>query len=251
MPVPLPIIRGTSAALYPFTMTISFKTVIGRFQNGSEQRYVVQPSALFSFQLPYAILSQAQKNVIKNAVTGSLGQYGTDLTLTLGPDTYDNLSLDSDSFIGSENKSTYYDAPLSLTQTVTQNYSPGQAGLRFPVLWNGAISTLPYSQKKNFQTIVTKTRPGIKYTSPEFGGGLSGYPTDGLMGWMLSYQRLRDAEFANLKSHFIANWGMAYLFPFVDEDGQSFTVRYGSDDLSFTCSGPDETDVQVSLENTF
>jgi hypothetical protein len=257
MALSLPVVRGASAALYPFTMIISFLTVVSRFQNGAESRQIRTPGALIQFEIPYAKLNRAQKDTVKTAVTTAQGQARTDLTLTLGSTTYTGLSLDSDEFTGTENETLLYDAPLRLSQVVTQNLAPGTPGLPFPTLANGCMGILPYTQRKIFQTVATKVSTGPKYTTPEFGSGLTGYPTDGLMGWILDERQLSDTDLETRQAHFIANWGRAFGFPFSDEDSTTYSTanangcpHYSTDSLSFRYNGPNNSDVKIGIELT-
>jgi hypothetical protein len=231
----LPVIVGNSAAIYPFTVDVVFRTMVGRFQNGAEQRSVAQPGGLLRFQIPYPALTQAQKNTVLSAVTAAKGQFGTNLTLTLGSTTYTGLSLDSDDFAATENFTLQYDAPLKVSQTITQNLSPGTAGQPFPTLANGAMGILPYTQRKMFQTIAQKVAAGLKYTTAEFAGGLTGYPVDGLFGWTLDERRLTDADLSTRMGHFIANWGRAFSFQFTDEtrSATNGAMRTGSSAVPF------------------
>jgi hypothetical protein len=212
----LPVIRGTSAALYPYTMTISFATEVVQMQNGKQQRWVKRP-VLVRFEVPYAALTQAQKNTVLAAVTSAKGQFDTTLSLTVGATTYTNLSLDSDDFTARESKTTQYEAPLKLSQVVGQNLSPGTAGQTFPALANGALCVLPYTQGKRFQTVATMTPGGTKQTYTEWGASLTGYPSNGLKFWELEESKLSDVDIATRIAHFIANWGRCFIFPVIDE----------------------------------
>lgn len=87
-----------------------------------------------------------------------------------------------------------YGGPMKLSQAITQNLSPGAPGGAFPTLANGALCALSYAEKKRFQTVAQNVDAGPNYTFAEFGGGLSGYPTDGLMAWELNEQKLSDVD---------------------------------------------------------
>lgn len=247
-----PVVVLVPPLLYPFTQTISFRTVVGRFQNGAEQRSVAQPGGLVSFELPYQKLIQAQKDALKLAFTAAAGQFSTTVSLTLGATTYTNLSYDSDEFAATESKTTQYNAPLKLSQAITQTLSPGTAGLAFPALANGAMGILPYTQRKSFQTVATKLAAGPKWTTPEFAGGFAGYPTDGLMGWVLDEHMLTDADLATRIAHFVANWGRAFAFPFTDEDLVTYSkAHYSSDTLTIRYNDVNDSDVKTAIEVTF
>lgn len=218
---PLPVIRGVSAANYPFDMTIGFLTGVGPWQNGEQQRWIRQPGGLVKVAIPYAQLTQAQKNTVKAAFTSAAGRYEQNLEISLpfggSLATFLNFGIDADEWAATEAKTTQYGGPLRLTQSITQSLSPGSPGGAFPTLANGTIGILPYVQKKRFQTVAQKVEAGPIYTFAEFAGGLSGYPKDGLMAWEFNMQLASDADVVTLAAHFIANWGMAYSFLFKDE----------------------------------
>src|SRR4051812_33478211 len=102
MPTPLPIIRGTSTALYPFTQTYISLTGKADGQNSAATRWVKGPP-LVRFEFPYDQLKMANKNTLKAAFTSAKGQFATDLSAGVGT-TFTNLSLDDDAFAGAEVK---------------------------------------------------------------------------------------------------------------------------------------------------
>ena len=249
MSITLPVIRGVSAAIYPFTQTISFSTLVTQNQNGKEQRSA-RRLGMVKFSIPYPVLTQAQKNTVRSAVDSALGAASTDITLAFGGTTYTHLSLDTDMFSGAENSTIQYDCPLSLSQSVRQDLSPGTSGTAFPTLANGAMCQLPYTQHKRFQT-VAQAANGIKWTRSEFGGSLSGYPTGGLPGWTLDERRLSDADLATRLAHFIANAGKFKAFTFTDEDGTAYTkTHYAMDEMVINYAGPNDAAVRIELEAT-
>ncbi len=66
MPTALPVIRGTSTALYPFTHTYMAITVKSDYQSGNTSR-VPGGFPLVRFELPFNPVSQANKNTLKAA----------------------------------------------------------------------------------------------------------------------------------------------------------------------------------------
>jgi hypothetical protein len=124
MSIALPTLRGTAQqALYPFTRTIKFNTLVSVNQDGSQQRSILDnPRVLFD--LPFTRLNPADKDSVKAFAASSVGQYATNLSLTLGNVTYTNLSLDSDLYSGKVRAATMWDSGLKLTQTQAQNLRP-------------------------------------------------------------------------------------------------------------------------------
>lgn len=249
MSIALPAIRGASAAIYPFTQTISFDTLVTVWPDGTQQRSARRLGSV-KFSVPYPALTQTQKNTLRTAVDSALGAYSTDITLAFGGTTYTGLSLDSDEFTGAENQTLQYDCPLKLSQSIRQSLAPGTAGAAFPTLANGALSQLPYTQKKRFQT-VTQSANGIKWTRAEFGGSLSGYPTGGLYSWTLDERRLTDTDLSTRIAHFVANAGRFKKFTFTDEDATAYTkVHYAMDEMVINYAGPNDAAVRIDLEAT-
>ncbi|HVY93919.1 MAG TPA: hypothetical protein VHA14_14260 [Bryobacteraceae bacterium] len=247
----LPVIRGVSAANYPVDVSYTFLTGVGEWQNGAQQRWPRQPGCRVNFSIPYAGLSQSQKNTIRTAVSSAKGRFATDLSISFLGTTYTNMSIDADQWWATENKPTVYAAPIRIVQTIAQNLSPGTPGLAFPTLANGAMCLVPYSEGKRFQTVATSIEAGPLYTTAEFGGGFTGYPTDGLGNWRLPEEMLSDADTAAIVAHFIANWGKLYSFSFTDEAGTAFVKsHYASDVLTVRYRGVNDSTVQVLLEAT-
>ena len=249
MSTALPLIRGDSAAIYPFSQTVSFSTLVTPHQNGTEQRSA-RRLGVVKFAVPYPMLNQSQKNTLRAMFSTALGAAATDLTLTFGGITYTGLSLDSDIFSAAEGGTMQYDCPLVLTQIIGQDLTPGTAGTAFPTLANGAMAQLPYTQRKRYQT-VSAVAGGVKWARSEFAGSLSGYPTDGLFSWTLDERRLSDADLATRLAHFIANAGRLRAFNFTDEDSTTYTkAHYAMDEMVINYAGPDDAAVRIELEAT-
>jgi hypothetical protein len=246
MATPLPIIRGTSTALYPFKQTYVCVTGISDGQAATPSRWVKSPP-LVRFEFPYNPLKQADKNTLKGAFVSAKGQFTTNLSATPGTE-YDYLSFDMDEFAAVEQKTTQYDVRWNLTQTLPQNWTPGASGGAYPALSTTAICELPYTQKKRFQTIVSKMESGPKYTYAEFGASLTGFPTDGLMGWEFTEGQLTDAEVSTKIAHFLANWGDCFPFQFTDEDGTTYSnVYYASPELTIVRAGVNQSGIKTAL----
>ena len=246
MPTGLPIIRGTSTALYPFVQAYTAQTSISDSQAGKTARCVKGPP-LVHFELSYPQLSQSEKNTLKAALTSAKGQFATDRSLTT-TDTFTNLSCDSDEFSALEQVSRQYGVRWNWTQTLPQNFSPGVSGGPYPVLGTTAPCVLPYTQKKRFQSIISKMPSGPKYTYAEFGAGLTDFPTDGLMAWEFNESVLTDAEVSAKIAHFLANWGDAFPFTFTDEDATVYNnVYYASPQLVITRNQPNQSSIHTVL----
>jgi hypothetical protein len=231
----LPIIRGLSAALYPFVQTFIAQTSRSDGQNGSATRSIKGPP-LMRIELPTNRIAQADKNIMRGAFTDAKGQLAGDLQLTTYQ-LWNNMSFDSDEFTAIEPASTCYNVRWSLTQTLPQNFAPGSPVPAYPRFSNGAISKLPYTQKRRFQTIANKMPSGPKYVYGEFGAGLNGFPGAlGLMSWEMDNHNILDTEVNTLLAHFLTNWGDALPFTFTDESNttSATSVTVGTGSKTFT-----------------
>jgi hypothetical protein len=189
----------------------------------------------------------ADKNALRAAFTSAKGQFATNLSATPGTE-FDYLSFDSDEFKAVEQKTTQYGIQWVLTQTLPQNLSPGASGGAYPTLSTGAIGQLPYTQRKRFQTVVSAVEAGPKYTYAQFAGGLSNFPTDGLMAWDFNETQLTDAEVNTKVAHFLANWGNCFPFTFTDEDGTTYpNVYYATSELTIVRAGVNQSSIKTSL----
>lgn len=246
---PLPIIRGTSTALYPFTQTFICQTGTSDSQSAVPTRWV-KGFPLVRFEFPYNPLTKTQKDTLKSAFTSAKGKYSSIISATLGATEYDYLAFESDEFAAAEQHPTLYGVKWTVMQTLPQNWSPGTSGGAFPTLTNGLKGQLPYTQHKRFQTITSKVEAGPNYPYAEFGGGLAGFPTDGLMAWEFGNPVLSDADANTLIAHFLANWGNCFPFSFTDsqEDGVTYSnIYYASSQLVINRVNVNHTSVCVSL----
>lgn len=245
---PLPILRGSSQALYPFTLTYICQTGVSDGQNATPSRWVKGPP-LVRLDLPYDQFRQDVKNTtLKPFFVSAKGQFTLNLEVALGGTTFTNLGFDIDDFEAIESQSAYYNLKWPLTQVLSQNFSPGSSGGAYPTLSTGAICQLPYTQKLHFQTVASKMQSGPKYTYAEFGGGLSGFPTSALMGWEFSESGLIDTEVATKVAHFLANWGNCFPFSFTDEDGNTYSnVYYSSPELVVNYQSVNRSSIKTVL----
>ena len=252
MSTPLPVTRGTSAALYPFTLTISFDTAVQQFQNGAQQRWA-RRRGLATIDLNYEAFTQAQKNTFKAAFQSAKGRFDNTLSLAFGGVTYSNLAFDADELAFTESETMQYGSRIRLVQTLTGTWTPGTSGTDFPVLANGAMGQLPYTQKNRYQNIVNRMPAGPQYSYAEFGGGITGFPgSGGLMAWDFDERNLSDTDLATRVNHFIANYGRLKPFKFTDEDSTAYTkTHYASDTLTVNYQAYNNSAVKIALEATY
>ena len=246
MATDLPILRGPSTALYPFTETYICNVGSSDSQAGQAIRWVKGPT-LVQFTFGYNPMDVTNKDTLKSAFSTAKGQFKKDFEATTDT-TYTNLSMDEDEFSATEERSTIYGARWTLTQVIAQNLSPGYSGGDYPLLASGNMSQRPYTQAKRYQTVASKTPSGAKHTFAEFGGGLANFPTGGLMGWTLDEPTLLDVDVNTKVAHFLANWGPCFPFHFTDEDSVSYgNIYYVAPTLTIVRSGINDSRITTSL----
>lgn len=122
MATALPIIRGPSTALYPFTFEYQFFTTVSNMENGNTKRSPFAPP-LIRAKLPYEPLLVSDRNTLLSFFNSAKGQGGTtpqNFSVTTDQ-VYNNFSFDSDVFESIEKKQTLYGVEWSLSQIAASN----------------------------------------------------------------------------------------------------------------------------------
>src|ERR1035437_156128 len=154
----IPVIRGGIQGLYPVTLTIHHDTFVQQNQNGSDQRWI-RNYPMVKFDLAWGALAQSEKDTLKSDFSTSKGRFTTNRSITFNGVTYTNLAGDSDVFEAIESSTIQYETKLTFSQSLSQSLSPGTAGQPFPT-FRGAISQLPWTQRKRYFTTVNKSARG-------------------------------------------------------------------------------------------
>ncbi len=250
----LPLVRVSAQALYPVTRRVEFLTDVATAVNYTEQRSKTRPP-LTRFVFPYAKVSAADLTSIRNFLESQKGPFDTTWSVTLGATTYSHLMSEDDSFsaVEADGSQTAYSFTLRARQTQNAGYTCGSPGAAFPTLANGLRTQLPYTQIRQYAvTRNINPRSGTAYTWTWFGGGLTGFPTGSLHGWVLSYPVLSDADLATLETHFRNQWGMWSSFTFRDpETSTDYTKsRYADDAFEVVHQSPNINSVTLRVMET-
>lgn len=254
MPNALPGLRGTTIqALYPVTRIVCCYTGISVFSNASEQRWVEQPP-LYKFILPMQNLTATDKANYLTWFNAVKGQFATDVTLTLGSNTWSNLGLMSDSLEFTGTMPGRFDQNIQLRsiQSAASDYTPPTLGSSYPTFSWGSVAQSPVVQTSSYMTSVNEQASGPRYGYSWFGQSLPNFPTTYLRSWKITYTTLSDTDLATLENFFLASQGRYGSFSFQDPvDGQTYDhVRMGQDELPIKYLMPNVSMTSVTLVQT-
>ena len=255
MPNPLPTLRGTSAqALYPFTRKVVFNTNVQVFFNGKEQRSANNPTGpLCLLTLPMTNLKGVDKASWLAFFATVKGRGVTDISITLGGVTYNNLALLSDVLGQTNTQTQLYDQVVELRQVINSGWSPTTPITSFPNLSFGAKAEQPFVQSSVFQTSVNDNPMGPRFLYSYFANAIPGFPTGPLNEWSIQYELLRDADVTTLSNLFISHQGRWGTFSFTDPiSGTTYNnVRFDQDVLEFTYRTVNQVSTSIKLKETF
>lgn len=114
MATSLPVIRGPSTALYPFTQQYIFYNTVSVSETANSYRSPFAPPTV-KLQLGYNPTVIGDRNTLLSAFCSAEGENALNLQATIDQ-TYSNLSFDADSFSSTESRPTLYGVGWSLTQ---------------------------------------------------------------------------------------------------------------------------------------
>ncbi len=248
----VPNVRGTGQALYPFTRTRGFMTDVAQFVNGTEQRYKVR-AGLTTLKLPYATLVADDASSLEEFVDSAKGMFDPTQSITLtdslgNTNTYDNLALDQDTIVVTENDATLYDSQLALHQTQNLDSPPPSVPATFPVFDVGVSAQRPHQQIRRFLTAVVDQPTGIRYSWAWYGEGLTDFPDGALEAWQLTLL-LSDVNLVTLETFFESVEGRMWPFTFIDPDSETEyeNCRFGTDTLQIQHNGVNNNQVVVPI----
>lgn len=138
MPTPLPIARGTSTALYPWTQIYQFYNTVSNAENGNTYRSPFAPPTV-KFNLPYNPLLVGVRNSLLAGFASAKGQFTTDLSVTTDQE-YDNLSFDSDEFESIEHKPLLYGVQWTVDQVASSANIQTVTTLSLSILLPGTLA---------------------------------------------------------------------------------------------------------------
>lgn len=253
--------RGTSQVLYPVKVGWHYQTQVRRFLAGNEQRCAGSYPRV-AISLEYSKLPASDRSSLIALFSAAFGRYASDLQLTIGGDTYSNLTSGSDSFGSSEEDNpNAYSTKLDLITTTS--ISPTQldpSGTNtYPNLLTGATTQRPYKPGLHYRNDVCDSPYGPQYNWQWQGNpllsscgptGLQSFPAGALGGpWILSYNNISDAELVRYVGWFNYQQGMLGGFTFIDPDDHvSYAhCRHATDVLQVTYAGPNNSSFDMGI----
>lgn len=223
----------------PVVRSLKFSTGIGLGINGTEQRWMLS-TGVESWSLSYNHLSVAQRDTILSLYESSKGAFDQTVSLVFSGTTYSGLYFDGDSLAFTETDPLNFTGTVKLS-TVVRAADTGSFPSDFPTLGTGARVQRPYTRGKTFDTDAVRTE-----------GGRFAYArrTASLQTWTAGGTILTDAEAAAIYSMFKLACGQWRSFGFTDPDSSThFTnCRFGSDQMDWTISGPNQNSIQVTIQ---
>jgi hypothetical protein len=248
----VPNVRGTGQALYPVTRTRGFMTDVAQFVNGTEQRFKVR-AGLTTLNLPYSQLVAADASSLEEFVDSAKGMFDPTQSITLtdslgNTSTYDNLALDQDTIVVTEQDATLYNSQLALHQTQNRDTPPPSATAQFPVFDVGVSAQRPHQQIRRFLTSKVDQPTGVRYSWAWYGEGLTDFPDGALEAWELTLL-LSDVNLVTLETFFQAMEGRMWPFTFLDPDSEMEypNCRFGIDALVINHAGVNNNQVVVPI----
>lgn len=120
----------------------------------------------------------------------------------------------------------------------------------FPTLATGARTCFPWVRRRLYSTSLGAAPTGWQYSWAWIGAGLTGFPTDALKQWQLTFSPITAAELSTLETFFAARNGRYDTFDFVDpEDGTTYTkCRFGQDSLEVEYVAPGHNSLTILIE---
>lgn len=227
----LPTLRGsTKQGLYPYTRSVKFNTSVMMYADASEQRQVGQPP-LQTIELPMSTLSTTDKASWLSFFSTQKGRFNQDLQITLNSVVYNNLTLESDVLSAINPQAQLFNQAVKLRQVSNAGWTPPTPGTTFPTLSFGASCEQPFTQMSVFNTGVSDSQYGERFSYAYWAAGVSGFPSTYLRAWKLEYPLVSDADIATLESFFLSQFGKWVSFSFKDPlDSITYThVRFDMD----------------------
>jgi len=199
----------------------------------------------------------------ESTYVGKITAYGSPTSVTVSPSGgatgeirwgyhVSNLTFDDDNFAVSESSPQVYDLSLKCHQTKNPGCTAGSPGGTFPVLSAGVRAQHPFTQTQRFQNLQSENKIcGVQYSYAFVGGGLSGFATDAIPGWVISYPVLTDADLRTLENFVRCQYGAWSSFTFIEPKSEtSFDHCRFTDDFSVTHADYNRNSVSITIIQT-
>jgi hypothetical protein len=126
------------------------------------------------------------------------------------------------------------------------------APVTFPALPSGAVTCLPWSKRRTFETSFTDLEVGVRRATALRGGGLTNFPAVPELAWDIQLKSIRPATAEDHIKFFITTHGRLGTFSFTDPDTSvTYTgCRYDSDDLTVSYDGYNRCSISLTIVKT-
>lgn len=251
-----PFLRGSTnqQVLFPLTRRVSFETLISFFSDGSEQRGKSR-APLFEFDLTLAGITAADVNQWLTTHANAGGMATSNLSLTIGSTTWNNLALQTDIFGFEQNElGNIYTVIVKAIQTQNGGFTIPSVSPVWPTFSSGAKLQYPFSAAWRNLSTVSNGPTGKRYGYEWWGAGVAKQPTRQLRKWKVELV-LPDADVPTLETFFTGMQGRLTTFSFTDPfnsttyapSGAHGGVRFDSDVLELNYRDINKTGVSIGL----
>jgi hypothetical protein len=243
-----PTLSGGTTVMYPLRIKVSCLTRIQRGTNAAEQRYAVA-APFATFDATYTNLSAADQASVQGFHDSQKGAFDSTWDLTFDGKTFTAMRFTSDELKWTETIPNRWTTQLGFAGFYPAISSPPST---FPALPSGAVTQLPWSKRRTYETSFTDLEVGVRHATAARDGGLTNFPTAPELRWDITLRAIRPADAENHIKFFISQHGRFGSFSFTDPDTlvTSSGCRYDSDDLTVSYDGYNRCSISLTIIKT-
>lgn len=207
-----PTLRSGNTVFYPFQDTHSFGTAVMQFLDDTEQRWRAR-NILRKFKLTLTDVNTYDASLVLQFFRSQFGTFDSSWSLTVGSDTYNNLSFSSDRFGMTENsKRNRVSLQFDVVQVKSAAPTIPGATTYFPQInSDGVITALPYNSALDYKNTSVTLPVGKQYNWK--------WRSNPLGRYVVNLPALTPAEFTVVKTFFYSTEGRKGEFTFLDPGG--------------------------------
>jgi hypothetical protein len=230
---------------YPLTLKVSCLTRVLKAANATEQRFAVRP-AMVELDAVYSNLTAADQSSIDTFFNSQKGAFDSTWDITFDGKTFTDMRFLEDEIQWEEVRPNLWNTRLRSAGFHPAVSSPPST---LPALSTGAVTQLPWSKVRSFETAYTDMESGTRHATALRGGGLANFPTGAQRKWNVKWPAATAAEAEYLMKFFISVNGRMTGFSFTDPDTSvTYTgCRFDSDDLEVQYQEPAHCQVAFTI----
>ena len=230
---------------YPLTLKVSCLTRIQKALNSETQRYVMR-APMAELVLTYTNLTDADRSSVESFHDSQKGAYDSTWTLDFDSKSLTAMRFSEDLLTWEENIPNRWTTRLKCSGLYP---IPGSPPASLPALDSGAVTQMPWSKEREYDTSFTDMESGVRHATALRGGGLTNYPTGPELRWNLEFHKVAHDKAEEVIQFFVSKRGRFGSFSFTDPD--SLVVYsgcyFGSDDLTVTYNGYGNTSLTAQV----